>query len=344
LEKIGGLRNWVVEKELKEERKAPTVEVLFPMGISRDEVMEFLVESVGGPPKTLVMEGTSKCKVTYDDKKLAEKVVCLNERRLEGMGGRKIRAAAVEARMTLDDAISHISQKLEDEERKFMKLGHPKEQRRTWVVEGEPVRTIQPASVQEVKANTEEANRKTSPTRQGTPPRPPTPPLAGSNSKDNTPRSDGKGSWQGRGWESKPWVQTQGRGYPTPPRPRTPDYFPQGSRKHTNSLEYECLYGDACRDPICRRWHPHQGKGATHIAPDQALGAGKSKGKGDNREWWGESNGKGKDGVKGKGKGEGKGLPKGGFSHSVSAPVNPPVVSSSQSQGKGGGKGDPPSQ
>ena len=331
LEKIGGLRNWVVEKELKEERKTPTVEILFPMAISREDVLEFLVEAIGGPPKMLIMEGNSKCRVVYDDKKLAEKVVCLNERRLEGMGGRKIRAAAVEARMTLQDAINHISQKLEDEERKIMKLGHPKEQRRTWVIVGtEQAKEPQPASVQEVKA---EEIRKASPAKRDSPPtgRPSTPPTWNGSSRDNTPRNEGKGSWHGRSWET----QSQGRGYPTPSR--TPDYFPVGSRKHTNSLEYECLYGDACQDPICRRWHPQQGKGATHISPQQALNGakGKGKGKGESSFGWGnDSNGKGKDVGKGKGKGEGKGSGKGGFSQPN---VTSPPVPTTTPEGKGGG-------
>ena len=86
----------------------------------------------------------TKCKVTYDDKRKAEKVLGLNERKLDGSGCRKIRACAVEARVTLWEAINHIQDKLESEERKQLKKNWPSEShqpshqpRRTYVVEGE---------------------------------------------------------------------------------------------------------------------------------------------------------------------------------------------------------------
>ena len=76
---------------------------------------------MGSPQKTLVTLTPTKCKVSYDDKHKAEKVLGLNERKLEGSGGRKIRAWAVEARVTMWEAISHIQDKLESEERKQLK-------------------------------------------------------------------------------------------------------------------------------------------------------------------------------------------------------------------------------
>ena len=54
IDKIGGLRNWVIDKEIKEEKKAPTVEVTFPSPLSKEEISDFLEDFVGSPPKTLV--------------------------------------------------------------------------------------------------------------------------------------------------------------------------------------------------------------------------------------------------------------------------------------------------
>jgi hypothetical protein len=105
-------------------------------------VVEFLDHEVGEVPKTLSTLGPSKFRVTFDDKKLAEKAVGLNERRVEGTN-KKIRATLVESRVSLWEAISYITEKLEADDRKSMKMGNPpaKEsheyRRRTWVVEGE---------------------------------------------------------------------------------------------------------------------------------------------------------------------------------------------------------------
>ncbi len=53
LDKIGGLRNWVIEKEVKEERKAPTVELTFPMQFYREEILGFLHDQVVCRQRTL---------------------------------------------------------------------------------------------------------------------------------------------------------------------------------------------------------------------------------------------------------------------------------------------------
>jgi hypothetical protein len=167
LDKIGGLRNWVIEKEVKEERKAPTVELTFPMPLSREEILGFLHDQVGASPKNLVILGPTKCKVTYEDKRHAEKVVALNERRIEGSGGRKIRAAAVEARVTLWEAINYIQEKLETEDRKQLKKSYPVEQqRRTYAVEGElRPNEVQAARPTPLERPTRPTPRETNPTQ-----------------------------------------------------------------------------------------------------------------------------------------------------------------------------------
>jgi len=100
LEKVGGLKKFVIDKELEEEKRTPAVEISFPMQMEEEDVVEFLDHEVGEVPKTLSTLGPSKFRVTFDDKKLAEKAVGLNERRVEGTN-KKIRATLVESRVSL---------------------------------------------------------------------------------------------------------------------------------------------------------------------------------------------------------------------------------------------------
>ena len=323
-EKIGGLRNWIIDKELKEEKKAPTVELTFPTPMSREEILGFLQEYVGASPKSLTTLSPTKCKVTYEDKRHAGKVVALNERKVEGSQGRKIRASAVEARVTLWEAINFIQEKLEAEDRKQLKRGYPEYQRRAYAVEGES----RNAEVQAVKLNPVEEQRGRDPHPRDTPPRrEPSTHSRGS----NPPRDSSAPRSPPRGGGTYPWGErSQGRLFPTPPRNSW-----RGSRMHTNSLDYECLYGAGCRDPLCHRWHPQL---------DHRWSS--SKGKGD-ASWWdgkggkggkGEGKGKGEGTGKGKGKGDGKGKGEGkGFGGRPPTPVASNL--SSPPSPSGGGKG-----
>ena len=140
--------------------------------------------------------------MTFESKKAAEKAVGLNERRLEG--GKKIRATLVESRATLWDAIRFITEKLEAEERKAMKMGHPhpKEnqeyRRRTWVVEGEAQKSQ--ASVAGLMAEPK-PDRARQAEGSSSPPQiqqqqPPPPRVGGGGPQD---QGDGKGTGKGKG-------------------------------------------------------------------------------------------------------------------------------------------------
>ena len=99
------------------------MEIIFPVVLEEEEIVEFLNSEVGDVPKSLTMVAPTKCRVTFESKKAAQKAVGLKERRLEG--GKKIRATIFESRATLWDAISFITEKLEAEERKAMKMRNP---------------------------------------------------------------------------------------------------------------------------------------------------------------------------------------------------------------------------
>ena len=84
LENAGGLRKHVIEKELEEEKKTPQVEIIFPMVLEEEDVVDFLNGEVGDVPKSLLKLIPTTYRATFDAKKTAEKAVGLNERRLEG--------------------------------------------------------------------------------------------------------------------------------------------------------------------------------------------------------------------------------------------------------------------
>ena len=48
LEKVGGLRKFVIEKELEEEKKTPEVEIIFHVSLEEEEIVELLKSEVSG--------------------------------------------------------------------------------------------------------------------------------------------------------------------------------------------------------------------------------------------------------------------------------------------------------
>jgi hypothetical protein len=268
LEKIGTLRKVIVEKEIKVEKKAPAVEVQFPFPMTEEDIVEFLAHEVGETPKTLNMQGPSRCRVTFQDKKVAERVVGLNERRVEEGSGKKIRATLVETRVNLWEAMNFVTEKLEEDERKSLKLGPQKEQqqeyrRRAYAVGLEP-ETSQIA-VTEVRAEQKNTQGKGGdPSRApNPPPKPPVQPQVPSPTPvtsqpvatqppapQPTPNPlNGKGA-QGSTWQTAPaWQTSQGRGFQQVSQWGTPN-FPEST----------CRFGNECTDTKCYRWHPRSGK------------------------------------------------------------------------------------
>ena len=143
LEKVGGLRKHVIEKELEEEKKTPQVEIIFPMVLEEEDVVDFLNGEVGDVPKSLLKLTPTTYRVTFDAKKTAEKAVGLNERRLEGTA-QKIRATILQSRANLLDAINFITENLEAEERKAMKMGNPTKKKITNTVVGRGLWRVNP--------------------------------------------------------------------------------------------------------------------------------------------------------------------------------------------------------
>ena len=193
------------------------------MSNREEDVVDFFNGEVGDVPKILLkLTPTTYC-ATFDAKKTAEKAVGLNERRLEGTG-KKIRATLVESRANLWDAISFITEKLEAEERKAMKMGnsHQKEhhecRRRTWVVEGEPQESQ--ASVAGVKAEPksekvkqqEVSNPPPQPQSQPQPSQPPQIEARGPSPPHARPPQSGKGVQR----PTSRWQGHQGRGTHSP--------------------------------------------------------------------------------------------------------------------------------
>jgi hypothetical protein len=230
--------------------------------------VEFLAHEVGETPKTLNMQGPSRCRVTFQDKKVAERVVGLNERRVEEGSGKKIRATLVETRVNLWEAMNFVTEKLEEDERKSLKLGPQKEQqqeyrRRAYAVGLEP-ETPQMA-VTEVRAE-----QKNTQGKGGDPPRAPNPPLkppvqpqvlsptpvtsqpvaTQPPAPQPTPSPlNGKGA-QGSTWQTPPaWQTSQGRGFRQVSQWSAPN-FPEST----------CRFGNECTDTKCYRWHPRSGK------------------------------------------------------------------------------------
>ena len=288
------MATWVAEKECKEVKKNPFLEVIFPIELDTRGAKGALKNLCGEYPKTLDFLGNRKWKVVFEHKEMAEVLLSLNGEVLEGQE-KPLKVQQAELRLSLEEAMAVIQEKLETQEMKNLKVGASQQplqrnyqQRRTYPVEVQEAEEI--VKVQEVKSQKTQTRTKEDEQAEKTKPKPQSEPSTPA--KSSTPSWEQQRSWweqpssQGRGdpwswsgaWNwSENWGQqrgkSKGKGKGKGGESAATNAGKGGRGKGKGEDKEPCYYGDNCRfKSWCRYSHPGD---ANHSQPQ-----GKGKGKG----------------------------------------------------------------
>ena len=138
-----GLLKWISDKEIEEEKKNPNVGVTFPCEPNQASVKKALGNFAGKAPKALEEISPTKWRVTWEEKQTAEKILSINGQKLKNQVG-VMRVKLMEMRLTMEEVMTLITDKLETTERRHLKMPAKEEKekeskssRRIRVVEGE---------------------------------------------------------------------------------------------------------------------------------------------------------------------------------------------------------------
>ena len=246
-----GMKHWLTDKELKEEKKHPSVEVVFPAALD-ESAAKTTVETLSSQTVKKIEHVTgNKWKVTWAEKDGAEKMLRLNGRMVGAQGQQgRLRVQQMETRLRTDEVITYITDRLETSERKSLKIPAKdfQQARRTNLVEF----SEESAQVQEESTPPSSGRQTPSPRRDGA-------------TSAKTHVAPSKGTRKGG---SSPVGEKWGR------------------VERNNTSNAWCWYGLNCQRPRCTFQHPHvnvQGSG-NGKGKGQGKGVGgKGKGEGSGR-------------------------------------------------------------
>ena len=119
-----GMRNWLSEEEFEREGEQPPLEISLPIALNDASFARLVAKYSGKPPKEVEILGENRWKVMWEekDKEPYERMLALNGHFLRNQGGGQLRVQAVEYRMSVQEVLSFLTDKLEMVERKHMRM------------------------------------------------------------------------------------------------------------------------------------------------------------------------------------------------------------------------------
>ena len=152
-----GMAHWVAKKEVKLENEFPSVEVTMPQAFNLPSLKGFITRFSGYEPTSLVDLGGNKWRVAWNNRTAVENMLSRNNFKVE-IGNQvagKVRVQPAETRLTLEETVKLITERLDTNARKEMKMsqkekGFRKEKehwRRTQVVEVVPKKKTHPRHI-----------------------------------------------------------------------------------------------------------------------------------------------------------------------------------------------------
>ena len=119
-----GMAHWVAKKEVKLENEFPSVEVTMPQAFNIPSLKGFITRFSGYEPTSLVDLGGNKWRVAWNNRTAVENMLSRNNFKVE-IGNQvagKVRVQPAETRLTLEETVKLITERLDTNARKEMKM------------------------------------------------------------------------------------------------------------------------------------------------------------------------------------------------------------------------------